>query len=227
MEVLLDINLSKEDEKEVLRYLEYHGQAMDDELRQQIEKCIEAVNRVKKPLYILREFEMTGDTFPKELDFLKGEDIKRHLAGCKKIILFAATIGSRVEMEIRRAQIRNVGDALIMDSCASVLIEVLCDTIEAEIRDIYSKENKYLTTRYSPGYGDLPITAQKDFSRLLDTSRKIGLTVTESGIMVPRKSVTAIMGVSDKEIVIKPKSCADCNIRKACRFLRRGVTCGR
>ena len=108
-----------------------------------------------------------------------------------------------------------------------IYIEVLCDTIDAQFREEYKKQGLFLTTRYSPGYGDLPIGIQRDFIRLLDTVRRIGLNVSDSGIMIPRKSVTAIIGISETEKKQEKLGCKGCNLVKACRFLRRGVTCGR
>lgn len=221
-----DIAITADDIPEILRYLEYSGQEISDSLKSQIDECILAVNKSVRPKFVLQEFDMkeNGD-FPDECSFLSGEDIKRHLKNCHKIILFAATLGIELENTIRRASIKNVADSVIMDSCASTLIEVFCDTIDSRLRLKYN--DFYLTTRYSPGYGDLPISVQKDFTRLLDTSRKIGINVSDSGIMIPRKSVTAIIGVSKEEIVAEKFNCSKCNNFKACRFLRRGVRCGR
>lgn len=221
----MEIRLGEADKAEILRYLEYHNQEMEESLSRQIDECMEKVNQAANPRCVVREFEREDDEFPEEIRFLTGEGIKNHLKGCRKILLFAATLGANVELAIRRAGIKNVADAVIMDSCASTLIEAYCDMIDSDFRKKY--EGLYLTTRFSPGYGDLPISAQVAFTSLLDTSRKIGLGVSDSGIMIPRKSVTAIIGVSDSEIAKKKSSCKGCNVIKACRFLRRGVTCGR
>ncbi len=224
----MEIALKTEDKSEILRFLEYRGQDMDENLSRQIDFCMEMINSAARPAYISHEFNMKNDgSYPDECSFFSGNDIKKHLSGCKKIILMAATLGAGVENIIRRTQVRNVSDAVIMDSCASVLIEVLCDTIDAQFREEYKKQGLFLTTRYSPGYGDLPIGIQRDFIRLLDTVRRIGLNVSDSGIMIPRKSVTAIIGISETEKKQEKLGCKGCNLVKACRFLRRGVTCGR
>lgn len=222
----LELKLDNLDLEEILRYLEYRGQIIDDNLNAQIHRCIETVNRVAKPRYTFKEYilEEMG-ILPKELSFLSGEDIKKHIKYCNKIILFAATIGIDVERQIRIAGVKNVSDSVIMDSCASTLIEAVCDNIDTKFR--LKNVGKYLTFRFSPGYGDLPISTQREFSHILDTGKKIGLNISESGIMIPRKSVTAIIGVSDIKIDNKKPSCNQCNNFKACRFLRRGVRCGR
>lgn len=221
----ISVQLSDSDIPEILRYLEYRGQDIDDNLKRQIDDCIQKVNQAAKPKFITREYdlELEGE-FPKELEFLTGKDIKKHIEGCNKLVLFAATLGADVERLIRIASIKNVSDSVIMDSCASTLMEAVCDTIDSKLR--MENKNKFFTFRFSPGYGDLPISVQKRFSVLLDTSRKIGINVSDSGIMIPRKSVTAIIGVSDKELKREKLGCKACNNVKACRFLRRGVRCG-
>lgn len=220
----MEIRLGEADKPEILRYLEYRNQEITESLNRQIEYGMDMVNQAASFRYVQKEFAMVCDAFPKELAFLCGEDIKKHLMDCHTIILFAATLGANVELAIRRAGVKNVADAVIMDACASTLIEAYCDSIDSDIRQKY--EGQYLTTRFSPGYGDLPIEVQIPFTALLDTTRKIGVGVSESKVMIPRKSVTAIIGVSDREIR-KESSCKGCNHIKACRFLRKGVTCGR
>ena len=222
----MEVRLREEDKSEILRYLEYHGQQMEDHLGEQIDRCMEMISDAAQPRYVVKEVEFPElGIFPPEYAYLTGEDIHRHLAGCKGAVFMAATLGAEVENTIRRAQIKNVSDAVIMDSCASTLIEILCDNVDAMMREKHKGE--YLTTRYSPGYGDLPITVQKQFLTMLNTSRTIGLTVSESGIMIPRKSVSAIIGISDHLPAKGLSGCGHCNMKKACRFLRRGVRCGK
>ena len=137
----------------------------------------------------------------------------------------AATIGIGVDNAIRKEELKNVANALIMDSCGSTLIEAVCDSIEASFREKYLKENNYLTFRFSPGYGDLPITIQKQFVNVVNATRRIGVNVSDSGIMLPRKSVTAIIGVSDQKLETLKKTCAGCNLLKSCRYRKIGVRC--
>ena len=115
--------------------------------------------------------------------------------------------------------------ALILDSMASTAIEQVCDTAEKEIREKISKDN-FMTWRFSPGYGDLPITIQREFVRVTDAEKRIGLTVNEGGILLPRKSVTAIIGLSKEPIPKQRRGCAYCNMNKTCQFRKGGTHCG-
>ncbi len=220
------VTLGPQDRSEVLRYLEYRGQELPAELTDQVDYCMDQVNQAADPRCLMKIFARKDrDDYPPELAFLTGEDIRRHLDGCEEIICLAATLGSGIDSLLRKTQIRDMADALIMDSCASTLIEAVCDSLDAELRAQYKKRGKYLTFRFSPGYGDLPIGINSQFAALME-SRRIGLTVSASGIMIPRKSVTAMIGVSRQPREKKQKSCAACNLNGSCRFRKNGVTCG-
>ena len=84
----------------------------------------------------------------------------------------------------------------------------------------------YMTFRFSPGYGDYPITLQADFLRLLDAPRKIGLTATEHYLLTPAKSVTAIAGLSPEPIEKQRRGCAVCSLRNTCQYRKNGEHCG-
>lgn len=221
----MEVKLTQEDIPEILRYLAYKDQYLDEELKKQVLDCMEKVNKAAEPKEIYKVFKMEKGNIPKELYFLTGEEIKKHLNGCNEIIIMAATLGVKVEKVMMREQIKNMSNALIMDSCASVLIEAVCDTFESKIRKNILKESKFLTTRFSPGYGDLPIEIQKEFCDALNATKTIGLTVSESGIMIPRKSVTAVLGISDYPVKKNKRTCNECNLKGSCRFRKNGVGC--
>jgi cobalamin-dependent methionine synthase I len=105
----------------------------------------------------------------------------------------AATLGSEAESLLRRAQSRSMGDALILDALGSAAIEAVCDQLCAEIAQELSPRR--LTARFSPGYGDLPLDQQRELFAVLDVTRRIGVSLSESALMLPQKSVTALIGV--------------------------------
>ena len=79
--------------------------------------------------------------------------------------------------------------------------------------------------RFSPGYGDLPLEIQKDLCRMLNASRRIGLTVSESMLMVPCKSVTAVIGIAEEPQDHRASGCEVCNLFRTCEFRKEGGTC--
>jgi hypothetical protein len=125
--------------------------------------------------------------------FLRGSDIKTHLDGCDEIIILAATLGLQVDELIRQTEASDMAGAVVLDALASAAIEQLCDDVEKEIK--LSTVNCQLSTRYSPGYGDFPLEVQPELLELLGARKKIGLYVNQSNLLIPRKSVTAILGV--------------------------------
>ena len=157
---------------------------------------------------------------------LPGEDICRHLAGCDSMYLLCATLGASVDREIRRAERTSMLTALALDAAAGDGIEKVCDRAEAEIRSIEAERGRFVTGRFSPGYGDLPLTVQPELIRLCDATRRIGLSLTQTNILIPRKSVTAILGVSDTPTEGKRRGCASCRLNGSCPFRKRGITCG-
>ena len=106
-----------------------------------------------------------------------------------------------------------------------IILEGILILAEKEIREKISKDN-FMTWRFSPGYGDLPITIQREFVRVTDAEKRIGLTVNEGGILLPRKSVTAIIGLSKEPIPKQRRGCAYCNMNKTCQFRKGGTHCG-
>ena len=84
----------------------------------------------------------------------------------------------------------------------------------------------YFPFRYSPGYGDLPLSLQGDLLWLLDAPRRVGLTVSPSHILLPRKSVTAILGISETPVSRSTRSCLSCPGRDGCNYRKAGGHCG-
>ncbi len=118
-----------------------------------------------------------------------------------------------------------MADAVIMDACASTAVENVCDNFEFDLRERLRVEGLTLSDRFSPGYGDLPLQCQPALCAALNTVRRIGLTVTPNLILVPRKSVTAILGISDRPQPLRKRGCAVCSLFQTCPYRKEGVTC--
>ena len=112
-----------------------------------------------------------------------------------------------------------MSDAVIYQAAAAPMVETYCDEVNERIRQEAAQSGMYCRPRFSPGYGDFPIAHQRDFSRLLDTPRKIGLTVTESCLLAPIKSVTAVIGLSETPQPCHRKGCEECG-KTDCAYRR-------
>ena len=155
---------------------------------------------------------------------LAGEDVAKHLEGCTAALLLAVTLGPGVDARIRRAGVGDIAAGVASDALGSALAEQAAEAAEAELRQWAARQGKYLTGRYSPGYGDWPLAVQPLLAAALDTARRAGLCVTENNLMTPRKSITAILGVSDHPVRGHLAGCGHCVLRTRCEYRKRGVT---
>lgn len=215
---------------EIIRYLGYKSQKIDNYTNKLIDEAMKEIISLSKERYVYRIFSINDDNNNNiSLDGsglkLYGDDIKEHLSKSTKCILIAATLGHEVDTRIRYYEKVSMTKAIILDACATATIEALCHRVCKEIEDNLDREGKTITYRYSPGYGDLPIHIQGDFLLALDAKKSIGLTTTSNSILIPRKSVTAIVGIRDKGEVKKNGSCKYCNKYDSCNYSRGGRGC--
>lgn len=215
---------------EVLRYLGYKNQFLDDKINILIEECIDEIKKLVKIRYVYKYFGVNReeDSIILEKCYfnLEGRDIYKHLENADECILIAGTLGSLVDMRIRYYEKKYLTKALILDACANVAIEEVldkaCEEIEGDLKNIKKK----LTHRYSPGYGDLDLNIQKRVISILEADKKIGLTASLNNILLPRKSVTAVIGVVDNELKLESKTCSSCTKFHNCEFRNEGECCG-
>ena len=125
---------------------------------------------------------------------LQGKDICEHLAGCDTCALMAVTLGAAVDAALLRYQRTDMTRAVVLDAAASVIADAAADECEEKILAQAKSLGKKITTRYSPGYGDFPIECQREFLNALNCGVRLGLTVTDSCMLLPSKSITACVG---------------------------------
>ena len=130
---------------------------------------------------------------------LPGQALSRHLQNCPKVILFAATVGLTIDRMIQRHFVTEPAIAVWLNAIGSERVEALCRLFCTELKADYAAEGLVPIERFSPGYGDLPLAFQKDIFTLLDCPRKIGVTLNQSLLMSPEKSVSALVGLRPTE----------------------------
>ena len=206
------------DRIEALRFMGV-GSAPEGELLSRLEACEREISRLAEPRYTYKLFDK-GELS----QLLVGEDIKNHLEGCERVIVFASTLGVAVDRYISRLQVADMASAVMADAAASSYIEGFC----READSVLAKEFAplFLTWRFSPGYGDFPIELQGKFLSLIEADKKIGLHVTRSSMLLPVKSVTAVIGVSKDPVRKEKQTCAACNMKDVCAFRKEGGHCG-
>ncbi len=178
---------------EVKRYLSIcKGDTQCDEL---ISDCTNEIYKVAKPraVYLEDEISINDDIIDFSFDTVKSLKLSKNLCGCKEAFVFCATLGIEVDRLIQKYAKIEPSRSVVINSIASALIEEFCDYLNNLL-----KENKELCPRFSAGYGDFSITHQKDILDALDANKRLGISLTESYMMTPTKTVTAVIGIKNK-----------------------------
>ncbi len=220
----MDAKLTGIDRGQVLRYLGCGG-AYDEALEAELRRWSETFRAEAEPRAVWKLFPLLPDLTLEGTCFrCAGESVRALLKDCDQVILMAATLGSSVERLIRRTEVSDMAGALILDACGSAAIENVCDNLCDDLAAAFKP--RYLTDRFSPGYGDMPLSQQRELFSALDVTRRIGVALTDSGLMLPQKSVTALIGVSDRPQTMRPRGCAACGLHDSCAYRKDGKSCG-
>lgn len=204
-------------------WLETLGVNFTEEMDESVEhQLYERIDTAEKQLLEVACPKAIYRVMNREMVRTEGFSIEKHLEGCSRVAVMGATLGAAVDDLIRKTQIVDMAMAVIIDCGASVLIEYVCDKFEEHIK---SQISGYTTSRFSPGYGDYPLECQRDIVRCIDGQRKIGLFVTSDSLMIPRKSVTALIGISDNPVTGHLATCAECVLRGKCILRKEGKLC--
>ncbi len=206
--------------KEILRYLGYRGKAADEVVTNTIEDCLNELLRTISPKCIYQIFPVTfGDSNTVTIGTItiKSKNLSQHINGCRQAAIFAATLGPRADLLIQKYNKLDMSKAVILQSCAATVIEAYCDEQQDAIQAQAENQNLYLRPRFSPGYGDFPLTYQKELLAVLDCQKRIGLTVMDSLILAPSKSVTAVIGLTEEATTCHINRCMTCQA-KNCPF---------
>lgn len=158
-----------------------------------------------------------GCAIQNEAHRVASRKFSRILLGCDKAVLCAATLGRDLDEELKRDDLR-MYERVILDQVASDVMEAVMELGQVKIQGA-CKPGKSLTKRYSPGYCDWSVEGQQMLFSLLP-SQVLGIKLSSSNLMSPRKSVTALLGIGgEEEIEEKGNACTRCS-RRNCEFRR-------
>ena len=208
--------------KEAVRYLGYGKNEVDDKTLQEIQDSFRELERLadKKSIYRIFELSLKDENELKIGNVeIYSRNLRTNLKDCKQVVLFAATLGAEVDRLIRKMQVVDMAKAVVMQACAATLLEEYCDELQQKIAERMQEQGKYIRPRFSPGYGDFSIQHQKDVLAMLETSKRIGVTMTDSYMLTPTKSVTAVIGIGDAEMNCNLNSCEECD-KTDCTYRR-------
>ena len=156
---------------------------------------------------------------------LGGDDISRHLDGALAVGVMAVTLGAEVDRRLRLLAHTSPFDQVVYDACATALAERAADAAESELVAEAAARGLFPNWRYSPGYGDFDVDVQPDLLRTLDAARQIGLTVADFHLLVPTKSVTAVLGMFAEPQASRGTLCSKCHCYDFCTIRTTGRTC--
>ena len=191
--------LLKYDLRETARYLGYkHGAEPSEIICELIDEAYGELCEVIKPEYIFEEYDFSRTDVGIIIDNIefKSQKLLNHLKNSTSVILFSATLGRGVDDLIHKYSADDIAMAAVVQAVSSSMVESLCDIACDELKEQIKGEHR---PRFSPGYGDLSIIQQKEFFFLLPVEEKMGVSLTESFMMMPTKTVTAFIGVIKKD----------------------------
>jgi hypothetical protein len=210
---------------EVKRYMGYHGVAeVTPEMQTLIDRAIDRLSTQSHPRIVMKEYliDVSGKTVTIHADtedlVLESESLARNLEGCIGAVLLAATIGPSCDMLVRRASVTSAAEASVYQATGAAAIESFLDSENDRLKKEYEAKGFFLRPRFSPGYGDLKLEHQTDWFRLLDITKQIGIELTDSLLMVPTKSVTAVIGVGRDKKAGNCPGCGSCSMHDTCQF---------
>lgn len=192
---VIDISLPDPDAREILRYM--GCKELNGELEALINKGIFECRGKVNSRVVFAEYGALEDSGRLDLTFANtsSRDLGKALTGCDRILLFGATVGIEIDRLILKYGKISPSLALCIQAIGAERIEAVCDAFCRQMAEKYATEGYKLLPRFSPGYGDLPLSIQRDIFTALSCEKNIGLTLNDSLLMSPTKSVTAIAGI--------------------------------
>lgn len=207
------------DTKEILRYAGV--KEVTPEINALLFDCLQEVEGVFSYRVCYREFPVSivGDVVDLSFAKTKSCDLAKNLAGTDSFVLFAATVGVGLDRLVFRYSKISPARSLLLSAIGAERIEALCNAFNQELTAEKKAQGLFTRPRFSPGYGDLSLELQKEIVSVLDCNRKIGLSLNDSLLMSPVKSVTAIIGTGTCDIKKTGQSCQACR-KTDCEFRR-------
>ena len=186
--------------KEILRYLSA-GNMPPEELNAQIERALSLAESTLRPRSVSAVYscEAKEDGVTVGGTWFAGSSLARNLRPCARTFLLAVTLGAEADLLLRRESQRGASNAAVMQAVLTECIEQACDEAERELASSLAP-GESLRPRFSLGYGDTLLSDQKSFFALLPVTKRLGVSLSDSFLMVPTKSVTAFAGIQIRAV---------------------------
>lgn len=204
----------KIDRKEVFRYMGERGNESSTEILTEVESVCVRMESLAEPHYIYKLFT---PEYSKNSVILGGKRfiskaLSKHLAGAEKVAVLAGTLGTSSDLIIRESAVLGTVKLSAAQAAGAAMLEQVLDEACAVIGQ---ECGLFPMPRFSAGYGDFDLKYQADILCLCDATKRIGITLTDNMMMIPTKSVTALVGL--KSTPCKGGGCKEC-YKKDCEF---------
>ena len=224
------------DRDEALGYLGYGEQELESGLEHRFAAIAGEVEETLSPAFSWAAFPIAGARAQGaeagvELAGahvrLTGASMAEHLAGARGAALLSCTLGMASERAIARYQATSPTDALFYNACAAALVEACANAVEADIVRSAADVRLHTNWRFSPGYGDAPLSLQPAILRALGAPGRLAVSCTDSFLLVPSKSITAAVGLFEEGVHANGvrRGCATCSLSRVCAIRKQGRTC--
>jgi len=199
--------------KEMMRYAGLGGKAEFPEEKISVALCDAAALAEPKGIWQMYSYDAARAVVQSDTPLLlEGNAIRRHLSQSVSIILMAVTAGDEIEKASDDYfKEGNYVQGLLLDAAATAITEHIADQLEDFIKNEAARSGQKTMWRFSPGYSDWPITQQKALAGLIHAG-EIGITVTDHSMLVPRKSVTAVIGLGPCARPAPLERCETCSL---------------
>lgn len=218
--------------REIYRYLGYGRGIPDESIRMLVDEVLQQMLTLLKPrsvwqtydclirdnqIYLKRAKEdwqqdsQRYDVIEDDADVrLTSVHLAKNLKSCHKVMILAATIGIEADKLLHRYELTHMAKASVAQACGAACIEAYCNELQSQLSKKAADLGMVLRPRFSPGYGDLPLDTQKLIFGMLDCAKRLGLTLTDSMLMYPTKSVTAFIGLTTNKEDCHVGKCSQC-----------------
>ena len=208
---IYNAQIFKIDAKETRRYAGLIRAKNFDE-QSIIDACDEAVLLLNvRGIWKIYDYDAENNLVQSTPNFkLEGNSITRHLMNCEKVICIAVTVGEEIENEVtRRFSAGKYVESVLLDAAATAAVEQVADSLEKAIAPQFAKDGFVMKMRFSPGYGDWALTNQKNFFTITGAD-EIGMSLSSAMMLMPRKSITAIIGLEKNKLNVINSSDSKC-----------------
>lgn len=211
------MNISR---KEIRRYLGMMKADSTSDTDALIEECVALLEKAAVCRHVYERYPLEWkDGYPcVEGNVIESANLAKNLEGCTQIVIMACTLGADVDRLISRYNLISLSKAAVLQASAAAMIEEVCDEVNEEIRVNAAKQGLFARPRFSPGYGDLSLETQKLIFTLINLPKRIGLTLNDSLLMTPFKSVTAFIGLSPVQKTEGKNGCGLCTMSPVCEY---------